>query len=189
MASTALTCVMQVSARHAVLCFATSSRASKRTGIACAAAGGRRRRGAHSSSGDSSGGDRPPLPPAAGGSGSGSREPATAAAAVSVSLVGLNPLSDRRLLADKLTATAKNIVWVDPERPTEATREEIAALQARLGYRFKNLYLLRLALIHSSAAPTTQNCIMAWIGDAALYLIVAEEVSAALGYVPIGKLR
>jgi hypothetical protein len=181
---------MQVSARHAVLCIATGSRAGKRNGIAFAAAGGRRRRGAHSSSGDSSGGDRPSPPPAAGGSGSGSgsREPATAAAAASVSL-GLNLLSDRRLLADKLTATAKNIVWVDPERPTEATREEIAALQARLGYRFKNLYLLRLALIHSSAAPTTQNSIMAWIGDAALYLIVAEEVSAALGYVPIGKLR
>lgn len=101
------------------------------------------------------------------------------------------PLTDRRMLAEKLTQTAKNIVWNDlpADQPTEASREQVQALQAALGYRFNNLWLLRLALIHSSAASTTHNGIMAWIGDAALYLVVAEEVAAKLGYVPIGKLR
>jgi hypothetical protein len=60
-------------------------------------------------------------------------------------------LQDRRLLAQKLTETARNVVWFDlpGERPAEATKAQVEALQARLGYRFKNLYLLRLALVHS----------------------------------------
>lgn len=62
------------------------------------------------------------------------------------------------------------------------------ALEARLGYKFKNRYLLRLALIHSSAAPTTHNAILAWLGDAALYVVVAEQVAASLGNMAIGKL-
>ncbi len=55
--------------------------------------------------------------------------------------------------------------------------------------RCRNRYLLRLALIHSSAAPTTHNAIMAWLGDAALYVVVAEQVAASLGNMAIGKLR
>lgn len=49
------------------------------------------------------------------------------------------------MLAEKLTETARNIVWLDPEkdRPQEASKEQIAALQERLGYRWRNLYLLR----------------------------------------------
>lgn len=47
----------------------------------------------------------------------------------------------------------------------------------------------RLALIHSSAASKTNNSVLAWVGDAALYLIAAEEVAGALGYVPVGTLR
>lgn len=94
-------------------------------------------------------------------------------------------------MAEKLTVTAKNIAWTDHEssRPAEATREQVADLQARLGYRFGNLWLLRLALVHSSAAPTTHNGILAWVGDAALYLVLSEEVGGKLGYVPIGQLR
>lgn len=94
-------------------------------------------------------------------------------------------------MAEKLTQTAKNIAWTDHEssRPAEATKEQVAALQARLGYRFSNLWLLRLALVHSSAAPSTHNGILAWVGDAALYLVLSEEVGAKLGYVPIGQLR
>ncbi len=95
------------------------------------------------------------------------------------------------MLVEKLTQTAKNIVWGDlqHELPKEASKQRIVELQERLGYRFNNLYLLRLALIHSSAAPTTHNGIMAWIGDAALYMVVAEEVAASLGCAPIGQLR
>lgn len=103
------------------------------------------------------------------------------------------PLSSQRrqVLAEKLTETAKHIAWVDLEkdRPEESSREQVAALQARLGYRFQNLFLLRLSLVHSSAAPTSHNSVLAWVGDAALYLIVTEEVGSALGYAPVGPLR
>lgn len=178
-----LAAVMQCCGGQALAAACRAGERGRRTACACvAAAGGGRKRAPRFSSGAGPPAEQPP--PAAAGA---ARPPAAAAAAAA----GLSPLSDRRLLAEKLTHTAKNIVWGDlrHERPQEASKERIHELQERLGYRFSNLYLLRLALIHSSAAPTTHNSIMAWIGDAAMYLVVAEEVAAALGYAPIGQLR
>lgn len=155
--------------------------AGRRSQDICAAGSTRRRAPVSTSS----------QPPAAAAASSGGGPAPVPAAAEIAAAASLRPLSDRHLLSEKLTQAAKSIAWIDlpADRPREATKAQIEELQSALGYRFKNLYLLRLALIHSSAAPTTHNGIMAWIGDAALYLVVAEEVSAALGNAAIGKLR
>jgi hypothetical protein len=145
--------------------------------------GGQRKRSSSGGGGSGGGGSNstlPPLPHAV-------HFPPAAEAV----LMPYASLKDRRVLVEKLVQTAKDIKWGDlpAERPQEATKQQIDELQHRLGYRFKNLYLLRLALVHSSAAPTTHNGIMAWIGDAAMYVILSEEVAGALGYMPIGVLR
>lgn len=48
-------------------------------------------------------------------------------------------------------------------------------------YRFSNPWLLRLALVHSSAAPLTNNTQLSWLGDAALGLTVTEQIMVSTG--------
>lgn len=42
-----------------------------------------------------------------------------------------------------------------------------------------------------TACPLPRRCnnIMAWVGDAAMYTLVTEEVGAKLGYIAVGTLR
>ena len=48
-------------------------------------------------------------------------------------------------------------------------------------HRFKDKTLLRLALVHASAAPVGNNTGLAWLGDAALNLLAAEQLLTAPG--------
>ncbi len=113
----------------------TAARAAQRRSLMCTAAATRRPRRAGGSKSGSGGA-------ASGSGGTSNARPAAgsaafAAAAASAAAGGLLP--ERQLLAAKLTDTAKNIEWCDPpaDRPAEATREQVDALEARLGYKFK----------------------------------------------------
>lgn len=135
--STPFTCQPSSSLRAAMQC-ATAAAAVWRTAVCraagasrgrslvCAAAANRRRQRAGGSTSGSAGGGGAARP------GAGSAAFAAAAAAG-----GLLP--ERHLLAAKLTEAARNIEWCDPpaDRPAEATREQVDALEARLGYKFK----------------------------------------------------
>ena len=67
-------------------------------------------------------------------------------------------------------------------RPTSARR-----------YTFHNQWMLRLALVHSSAfpvpgTPCSSGIHLAWIGDSALNLIVTEQLMAAYSSSSMGEL-
>ncbi len=60
-------------------------------------------------------------------------------------------------------------------------------------YTFHNQWMLRLALVHSSAfpvpgAPCSSGISLAWMGDAALNLIVSEQLMAAYCSASMGEL-
>ena len=71
-------------------------------------------------------------------------------------------------------------------------RERLTELERRLGYRFRDVALLERALTHSSYAnehpPSAHNEGMAFAGDAALSLVVAEHLLAAEPQAPVGVL-
>jgi ribonuclease III len=73
---------------------------------------------------------------------------------------------------------------VDPGR--------VAELERRLGYRFLDPQLLEEALTHGSYAnehpPAGDHARLAFLGDAALALVVAEQVMAADPAAPVGVL-
>lgn len=54
-------------------------------------------------------------------------------------------------------------------------------------YIFKEKALLRLALIHRSAAAPNSSS-LAWIGDAALQMVITEQLAAAEGCASPGRL-
>lgn len=68
----------------------------------------------------------------------------------------------------------------------------VAALEERLGHRFRDPALLERALTHSSYAnehpPTLSHESLAFLGDAALGLVVAERLFAAEPTAPVGAL-
>ena len=70
--------------------------------------------------------------------------------------------------------------------------EPVAALEARLGHRFADRALLERALTHTSYAnehpPTPHQEALALVGDAALSLIVAEQLYALAPEAPVGVL-
>lgn len=60
-------------------------------------------------------------------------------------------------------------------------------------YTFHNQWMLRLALVHTSAfpvpgAPCSSGISLAWMGDAALNLIVSEQLMAAYCSASMGEL-
>ena len=60
-------------------------------------------------------------------------------------------------------------------------------------YTFHNQWMLRLALVHSSAfpvpgTPCSSGIHLAWIGDSALNLIVTEQLMAAYSSSSMGEL-
>ncbi|MBI1848021.1 MAG: ribonuclease III family protein [Candidatus Rokubacteria bacterium] len=69
---------------------------------------------------------------------------------------------------------------------------EAAGLERRLGHRFRDPALLERALTHASYAnehaPTSDNAALAFVGDAALGLVVAEHVYAGEPEAPVGAL-
>jgi ribonuclease-3 len=73
---------------------------------------------------------------------------------------------------------------VDPAR--------VAGLERRLGYRFLDRELLERALTHASYAhehpPATDHDRLAFLGDAALSLVVAEHVASREPEAPVGVL-
>jgi ribonuclease III len=73
---------------------------------------------------------------------------------------------------------------VDPGR--------VAELERRLGYRFLDPKLLEEALTHGSYAnehpPAGEHARLAFLGDAALALVAAEQVMAADPSAPVGVL-
>jgi len=70
--------------------------------------------------------------------------------------------------------------------------DRIAALEARLGYRFRDPRLLERALTHSSWAnehpPALHQEGLALLGDAALGLVVAERLLVLDPAAPVGAL-
>jgi ribonuclease III len=78
-------------------------------------------------------------------------------------------------------------------RPGEAvTPLDVAALQAALGHRFVDLMLLERALTHASYVnehpPAVAQDGLAFVGDAALSLVVAERLLAREPDAPVGVL-
>jgi ribonuclease-3 len=73
---------------------------------------------------------------------------------------------------------------VDPDR--------VAGLERRLGYRFLDRQLLERALTHTSYAhehpPAADHDRLAFLGDAALALVVAEHLAASDPDAPVGVL-
>jgi ribonuclease-3 len=69
---------------------------------------------------------------------------------------------------------------------------EPSELERRLGHRFRDPALLERALTHSSYAnehpPGADNEGLAFVGDAALSLVVAEHLLAAQPRTPVGVL-
>ena len=70
--------------------------------------------------------------------------------------------------------------------------DRVAGLERRLGYRFLDPRLLERALTHASYAnehpPTLDHERLAFVGDAALALVVAEYLAAADPEAPVGVL-
>lgn len=68
----------------------------------------------------------------------------------------------------------------------------VAGLEARLGYRFRDPDRLARALTHTSYAnehpPTPHHEALAFVGDAALSLVVAERLYAEAPEAPVGVL-
>jgi ribonuclease-3 len=68
----------------------------------------------------------------------------------------------------------------------------VAELERRLGYRFRDPRLLEEALTHASYAnehpPAADHSRLAFVGDAALALVVADRVTAADPAAPVGVL-
>jgi ribonuclease-3 len=68
----------------------------------------------------------------------------------------------------------------------------VAELERRLGYRFRDPRLLEEALTHASYAnehpPAADHSRLAFVGDAALALVVADHVRAADPAAPVGVL-
>jgi len=68
----------------------------------------------------------------------------------------------------------------------------VAELERRLGYRFRDPLLLEQALTHTSYAnehpPAADHERLAFVGDAALALVVAEHVTAADPAATVGVL-
>jgi ribonuclease-3 len=68
----------------------------------------------------------------------------------------------------------------------------VTALEARLGHRFRDLELIARALTHSSYAnehpPTLDQEPLAFLGDAALGLVIAEQLVADDAAAPVGVL-
>jgi len=68
----------------------------------------------------------------------------------------------------------------------------VTELERRLGYRFRDPLLLEQALTHTSYAnehpPAADHERLAFLGDAALALVVAEHVTAADPAAPVGVL-
>jgi ribonuclease-3 len=70
--------------------------------------------------------------------------------------------------------------------------EALAVLEQRLGHRFRDTALLERALTHASYAnehaPTPDQGPLAFLGDAALGLVVAEQLVAEAPGEPVGVL-
>jgi len=68
----------------------------------------------------------------------------------------------------------------------------VAELQQRLGYRFRDPRLLEQALTHASYAnehpPAADHARLAFLGDAALALVVADHVTTDDPVAPVGVL-
>ncbi len=68
----------------------------------------------------------------------------------------------------------------------------VAELERRLGYRFRDPRLLEQALTHASYAnehpPAADHSRLAFVGDAALSLVVADRLMAADPAAPVGVL-
>jgi len=68
----------------------------------------------------------------------------------------------------------------------------VAELKRRLGYRFRDPSLLECALTHASYAnehpPAADHARLAFLGDAALALVVADHLSADDPAAPVGVL-
>jgi dsRNA-specific ribonuclease len=55
-------------------------------------------------------------------------------------------------------------------------------------HTFHNQWLLRLALVHTSAYPHAGSGNLAWLGDSALYLIASEQLAASYSTATLGEL-
>ena len=89
------------------------------------------------------------------------------------------------------------VKFIFPSRQSGATsmegNDEGQAPPLLCRYTFHNQWMLRLALVHSSAfplpgTPCSSGIHLAWIGDSALNLIVTEQLMAAYSSSSMGEL-
>ncbi|CAL8468744.1 g8284 [Coccomyxa elongata] len=68
------------------------------------------------------------------------------------------------------------------------SKESLDEVEEILGYTFHNHWLLRLALTHCSVYSNNNISNLAWMGDAALYMVVTEQLSATYSNADTGDL-
>lgn len=92
-------------------------------------------------------------------------------------------------LRENFVKAAETVEFLNPpgERSPEPTKEQMKALETKLGHSFTNISLLKLALTHRSAAVPNSE-VLAWIGDSCLELVVSEHLLAELGCTTPGAL-
>jgi len=80
-------------------------------------------------------------------------------------------------MKQQFLAAAARVGYLNPpeHRKKDPTDDQLDELEQKLGYKFSERSLLRLALVHSSAGVPS-NWALAWLGDAALQLIVSEQL-------------
>ncbi|GAB4816645.1 hypothetical protein N2152v2_003691 [Parachlorella kessleri] len=99
----------------------------------------------------------------------------------------LQEAAERVKAGSRELSSSSLTVRLDYDAAHEVTVQEAEELVD--WHAFSNRWLLRLALVHSSAAPETDNASLAWLGDAALGLMTTEHIMAALGAgTPVGQL-
>ena len=92
----------------------------------------------------------------------------------------MHPNAAHQALLVRMTAAANSIEWLPGAEAEMPSTAALGAFQEHLRYTFKNSALLRLALVHRSASATN-NTVLAFLGDAVLGLLVAEQMGGLVG--------
>ena len=65
--------------------------------------------------------------------------------------------------------------------------QALDALQTELGYHFREIRLLKLAIMHVSASDAAINC-LSWLGDSLMHIMTTEAMTLAYPQHTIGEL-
>ncbi|CAL5221481.1 g3681 [Coccomyxa viridis] len=105
-------------------------------------------------------------------------------------------VASARFQVDRSLGDAQDLFRYSDKKQQGSTlpsKERLEEVEKIIGYTFHNQWMLRLALVHSSAfpvpgAPCSSGISLAWMGDAALNLIVSEQLMAAYCSASMGEL-